>query len=103
MKHCLKRQIKASFDHCIVDIIIAVNAKVHNKPLQSALTKTEYEQRKRDFVNQEKLLGGLIESAKQLQIFKHDFKITAHSRASWKSLTTIPTANDMKDLLTDFM
>eukprot|EP00957_Ditylum_brightwellii_P014789 1115131-Ditylum_brightwellii.AAC.1 len=40
MKHCLKGQIKASFDRCIADIIVAVNAKVHNKPLQSASTKT---------------------------------------------------------------
>eukprot|EP00957_Ditylum_brightwellii_P114010 8693065-Ditylum_brightwellii.AAC.1 len=63
----------------------------------------EYEQHKRDLGDQEKLQGSLLESVKQLQIFKHDFKIAARSRASWKSLTTIPMANGMKDLLTDFM
>eukprot|EP00957_Ditylum_brightwellii_P087080 6627913-Ditylum_brightwellii.AAC.1 len=103
MKCHLKRQIKASFDRRIADIIVAVNAKAYDKPLQSASTKTEYEQHKRDLDEQEKLLGGLFKSAKQLQIFKHDFKTAAYSRASWKSLTAIPTANDTKDLLTDFM
>eukprot|EP00957_Ditylum_brightwellii_P091958 7001766-Ditylum_brightwellii.AAC.1 len=103
MRRCLKRQIKPSFDRCIADIIVAVNAKAQNKPLQSASTKTEYKQRKRNLDNQDKLPGGLFESAKQLQIFKHDFKTATHSRASWKALTMIPTANDTKDLLTDFM
>eukprot|EP00957_Ditylum_brightwellii_P039535 2990833-Ditylum_brightwellii.AAC.1 len=54
LKRCLKRQIKASFDRHIADIIVAVNAKAQ-KPLQSALTKTKYEQHKRDLDNQEKL------------------------------------------------
>eukprot|EP00957_Ditylum_brightwellii_P102961 7846531-Ditylum_brightwellii.AAC.1 len=103
MKYCLKRQIKASFDHRIADIIVAVNAKAHNKPLQSASTKTEYKQHKRDLDNQEKLPGGLFEFTKQLQIFKHNFKIAAHNRANCKALTTIPTANNTKDLLIDFM
>eukprot|EP00957_Ditylum_brightwellii_P084582 6431816-Ditylum_brightwellii.AAC.1 len=103
MKCCLKCQIKASSDRRIADIIVAVNAKVHNKPQQSASTKTEYRKHKRDLDDQEKLPGGLFESAKQLKIFKHNFKIAAYSRASWKSLTTIPMANNTKDLLTDFM
>eukprot|EP00957_Ditylum_brightwellii_P055440 4200941-Ditylum_brightwellii.AAC.1 len=47
MKHHLKHQIKASFDHCIADIIVAVNAKAQ-KSLQPASTKTKYEQHKRD-------------------------------------------------------
>eukprot|EP00957_Ditylum_brightwellii_P073908 5616388-Ditylum_brightwellii.AAC.1 len=80
MKRCLKRQIKASFNRQIADIIVAVNAKLHNKPLQSALTKMEYAQHKRDLDNQEKLPSGLFESAKQLQIFKHNFKTATHSR-----------------------
>eukprot|EP00957_Ditylum_brightwellii_P080362 6112247-Ditylum_brightwellii.AAC.1 len=103
MKHCLKRQIKASFDCRIADIIVAANAKVQNKHLQSASTKTKYKQHKRDLDSQEKLPDGLFESTKKLQIFKHDFKIAVHSRTSWKTLTTIPTANGTKDLLTDFM
>eukprot|EP00957_Ditylum_brightwellii_P003070 234538-Ditylum_brightwellii.AAC.1 len=41
MKRCLKHQIKASFNRHIANIIITVNAKAHNKPLQSASTKTE--------------------------------------------------------------
>eukprot|EP00957_Ditylum_brightwellii_P035147 2665386-Ditylum_brightwellii.AAC.1 len=80
MKHCLKCQIKASFDCRIADIIVAVNVKAQ-KTLQSASTKTKYEQHKRDLNNQEKLPGCLFESAKQLQIFAQDFKITVHSRA----------------------
>eukprot|EP00957_Ditylum_brightwellii_P105956 8081921-Ditylum_brightwellii.AAC.1 len=47
---------------------------MHNKPLQSASTKTEYKQHKRDLDDQEKLLGSLFESAKQLQKLKHNFK-----------------------------
>eukprot|EP00957_Ditylum_brightwellii_P092348 7031054-Ditylum_brightwellii.AAC.1 len=39
MKRCLKFQIKASFDRCIADIIVAVNAKAQ-KSLHSASTKT---------------------------------------------------------------
>eukprot|EP00957_Ditylum_brightwellii_P133561 10183213-Ditylum_brightwellii.AAC.1 len=102
MKRCLKLQIEASFDCHIADIIVAVNAKAQ-KPLQSTSTKTKYEPHKRDLGDQEKLPGGLFESAKQLQIFKHNFKIAAHSMASWKALTTILTANGTKNLLTDFM
>eukprot|EP00957_Ditylum_brightwellii_P050093 3796890-Ditylum_brightwellii.AAC.1 len=102
MKYHLKHQIKAFFDRCIADIIVAINMKAQ-KPLQSASTKTKYEQHKKDLDDQEKLPGGLFESAKQLQIFKHDFKIVTHSRASWKALTTTPTAKGTTDLLTDFM
>eukprot|EP00957_Ditylum_brightwellii_P112327 8564250-Ditylum_brightwellii.AAC.1 len=40
-KKChLKHQIEASFDHCIVDIIVAFTLTAHNKPLKSASTKT---------------------------------------------------------------
>eukprot|EP00957_Ditylum_brightwellii_P156515 11911898-Ditylum_brightwellii.AAC.1 len=39
MKRYLKRQIKSSFDCCIVGIIVAVNTKAQ-KPLQSASHKT---------------------------------------------------------------
>eukprot|EP00957_Ditylum_brightwellii_P109531 8353465-Ditylum_brightwellii.AAC.1 len=36
------------------NIIVAVNVKVHNKSLQSDLTKAEYKQHRRDLDNQEK-------------------------------------------------
>eukprot|EP00957_Ditylum_brightwellii_P139907 10661215-Ditylum_brightwellii.AAC.1 len=107
---CMKCQIQhrasAKFDRRIADIIIAINVTTKSDlSLQSTMTgkRNDYKQHKRNLDNQEKLPGGLFESTKQLQIFKHDFKVATHSRASWKSITTIPTPSGNKDLLTNFM
>eukprot|EP00957_Ditylum_brightwellii_P127153 9694773-Ditylum_brightwellii.AAC.1 len=53
--------------------------------------------------NQEKLSGGLFESAKQIQIFKHDFKVVMHGKSQWHQILKINTAKGVKDVLTNSM
>eukprot|EP00957_Ditylum_brightwellii_P037446 2832602-Ditylum_brightwellii.AAC.1 len=53
--------------------------------------------------NQEKLSGGLCESSKQIQIFKHDFKVAMHRRSHWLQILKINTAKGVKDVLTNFV
>eukprot|EP00957_Ditylum_brightwellii_P145236 11061683-Ditylum_brightwellii.AAC.1 len=53
--------------------------------------------------DQEKLPGGLFESSKQLQIFKHDFKIAMHGGLHWKKILHIMTKFGVKFILTNFM
>eukprot|EP00957_Ditylum_brightwellii_P029753 2250206-Ditylum_brightwellii.AAC.1 len=84
MKQQIQHRASTKFDHRITNIIIAINATTKSDlSLQSTMTGKcdDYEQHKRNLDNQEKLSGGLFESTKQLQIFKHDFKIATHSRA----------------------
>eukprot|EP00957_Ditylum_brightwellii_P032616 2471962-Ditylum_brightwellii.AAC.1 len=53
--------------------------------------------------DQDKLPGGLFESEKQIQIFKHDFKVVMHGRSNWRQILKINTTKGIKDILTDFM
>eukprot|EP00957_Ditylum_brightwellii_P171022 13019055-Ditylum_brightwellii.AAC.1 len=53
--------------------------------------------------NQEKLSSGLFESAKQTQIFKHDFKVTMHGRSNWHQIFKTNASKGVKDILTNFM
>eukprot|EP00957_Ditylum_brightwellii_P143304 10917901-Ditylum_brightwellii.AAC.1 len=60
------------------------------------------EAHKRNMDDQEKLPGGLFESYKQIQIFKHNFKVTMHRRSHWHQILKINTAKGVKDVLTNF-
>eukprot|EP00957_Ditylum_brightwellii_P111181 8477618-Ditylum_brightwellii.AAC.1 len=60
-------------------------------------SKYSYKTHKRNMGNQEKLPGGLFESAKQIQIFKHDFKLAMHRRSHWHQILKINTAKGVKD------
>eukprot|EP00957_Ditylum_brightwellii_P079981 6082557-Ditylum_brightwellii.AAC.1 len=65
-------------------------------------SKSSYKTYKRNMYNQEKLPSGLFESAKQIQIFKHDFKV-AHRRSNWCQILKINTLKGVKDVITNFM
>eukprot|EP00957_Ditylum_brightwellii_P029795 2253476-Ditylum_brightwellii.AAC.1 len=72
--------MQADFNCCIAKIITAVN--MNNKKAAfsvsqsvSSASSTSFEVYKRHMDDQEKLLGGLFESSKQLQIFKQDLKL----------------------------
>eukprot|EP00957_Ditylum_brightwellii_P096077 7319963-Ditylum_brightwellii.AAC.1 len=76
--------MQANFDHCIAKIISFVNkntkrAGVSTNQSVSSASSNFYKTYKRNMDDQEKLLGGLFESSKQLQIFKHDFRICRFS------------------------
>eukprot|EP00957_Ditylum_brightwellii_P047561 3612740-Ditylum_brightwellii.AAC.1 len=53
--------------------------------------------------NQEKLPGGLFDSSKQLQTFKHNFKITMYGRANLSQILHIITDKGIKEILTNSM
>eukprot|EP00957_Ditylum_brightwellii_P135616 10341218-Ditylum_brightwellii.AAC.2 len=52
---------------------------------------------------QEKLPGGLFKSAKQIQIFKHNFKVAMHGKFHWHQILKINTAKGVTYVLTNFM
>eukprot|EP00957_Ditylum_brightwellii_P068999 5237452-Ditylum_brightwellii.AAC.1 len=53
--------------------------------------------------NQDKIPGGLFESAKQTQIFKHNFKVMMHGRSNWCQILKINKTKGVRAILTDFM
>eukprot|EP00957_Ditylum_brightwellii_P076420 5808033-Ditylum_brightwellii.AAC.1 len=55
-------------------------------------SRSLYETYKRKMNNQEKLPGGLFKSAKQIQIFKYDFKVSMYRRSHWHQILKINTA-----------
>eukprot|EP00957_Ditylum_brightwellii_P192901 14687545-Ditylum_brightwellii.AAC.1 len=66
-------------------------------------SKSSYKSYKRNMDNQDKLSSGLFESAKQIQIFKHNFKVAMHGRSNWCQILKINTSKGVKDILTNFM
>eukprot|EP00957_Ditylum_brightwellii_P096826 7373846-Ditylum_brightwellii.AAC.1 len=60
-------------------------------------SKSSYETYKRNMGNQEKLPCGLFKSAKQIQIFKHDFKVAMHRTSNWHQILKINTSKGVKD------
>eukprot|EP00957_Ditylum_brightwellii_P126346 9631807-Ditylum_brightwellii.AAC.2 len=85
MERHLHAQVQAKFNLCIAKIISAVNlnTKKAAKHLPSPSISL-FDLHKHNQDNQEKLLGSLFESSKQLQVFKHNFKIAMHRQAHWK-------------------
>eukprot|EP00957_Ditylum_brightwellii_P088539 6743717-Ditylum_brightwellii.AAC.1 len=77
--------MQTDFDSWIAKIILVVN--MSNKKLSahsvSSTSVTSFKMYKRNMDDQEKLPGGLFNSSKQLQIFKHNFKIAMHGRSNW--------------------
>eukprot|EP00957_Ditylum_brightwellii_P126722 9658667-Ditylum_brightwellii.AAC.1 len=78
MHHCNKRQMQDHFDKRIARIISNVNIstkKYHSTASLASASSSKflYEAYKRIMDDQEKLHGGLFESAKQIQIFMHNF------------------------------
>eukprot|EP00957_Ditylum_brightwellii_P047418 3601864-Ditylum_brightwellii.AAC.2 len=66
-------------------------------------SKSSYKTYKRNMDNQDKIPSGLFESAKQIQIFKHNFKVGMHERSNWHQIIKINTSKGVKDILTNFM
>eukprot|EP00957_Ditylum_brightwellii_P005646 431086-Ditylum_brightwellii.AAC.1 len=100
--------MQADFDHLIAKIITTVN--MNNKKAAfstfqsvSSASSTSFEVYKRHMENQEKIPGGLFESSKQIQIFKHNFKIAMHGQSHWKQTLHIVTKSGVKFILTNFM
>eukprot|EP00957_Ditylum_brightwellii_P128154 9774809-Ditylum_brightwellii.AAC.1 len=100
----LQAQLQANLDCCIVKIIsvVNVNTKKAAKNSPSPLI-TLFELHKYNQDNQEKLPGSLFESSKQLQVFKHDFKVAVYGQVHWRQILQINTAKDTKDILTNFL
>eukprot|EP00957_Ditylum_brightwellii_P062963 4778565-Ditylum_brightwellii.AAC.1 len=100
--------MQADFDCCIAKIITAVNfsnkkAAFNASQSIASASITSFEAYKRHMDDQEKLSGGLFESSKQLQIFKHNFKIAMHGQSYWKQILHIVTKSSVKFILTNFM
>eukprot|EP00957_Ditylum_brightwellii_P100096 7628160-Ditylum_brightwellii.AAC.1 len=96
MKKRIYSKMQAEFDCHIAKIITAVN--VNNKKAAfntsqsvSSTSSTSFKAYKRHMYDQEKFPRGLFESSKQLQIFKHNFKITMHGQSHWKQILHIVT------------
>eukprot|EP00957_Ditylum_brightwellii_P082739 6291060-Ditylum_brightwellii.AAC.1 len=107
--HChIKHQMQDCLDKRITRIISGVNIstkKYHSTSSMESVSssKSLYETYKRNMGDQEKLLGGLFNSAKQIQIFKHDFNVAMHGRSNWHQILKINTSKGFKDALTNFM
>eukprot|EP00957_Ditylum_brightwellii_P135068 10298027-Ditylum_brightwellii.AAC.1 len=104
MRRRLYVQVQEKIDLCITKIISAVNmnTKKAAKHLPSSSTSL-FELHKRNQDDQEKLPGGPFESSKQLQVFKHDFKVDMHGKAHLKQILQMSTTEGIKDILTNFM
>eukprot|EP00957_Ditylum_brightwellii_P027826 2103735-Ditylum_brightwellii.AAC.1 len=61
----------------------------------SSASITSFKVYKRHMNDQEKLTGGLFESSKQLQIFKHDVNIAMHGQSHWKQMLHIVTKSSV--------
>eukprot|EP00957_Ditylum_brightwellii_P036342 2751826-Ditylum_brightwellii.AAC.1 len=86
MHSCIEHQIQDRLDKRIARIISSVNIstkKYHSTSSMASISssRSSYETHKRTMDNQEKLPGGLFESAKQIQIFKYNFKVAMHQRS----------------------
>eukprot|EP00957_Ditylum_brightwellii_P010276 776694-Ditylum_brightwellii.AAC.1 len=108
MKKHLYAKLQANFDHHIAKIISAVNAnkkKMSHSTAHGILTTsdTSFEMYKRHVDDQEKLPGGLFEPSKQLEIFKHNFKISMHGRTNWRRILHMLAESSIKFVLTNFM
>eukprot|EP00957_Ditylum_brightwellii_P104408 7951890-Ditylum_brightwellii.AAC.1 len=79
MQRCLYAQVQVKFNLCIAKIIsiVGVNTKKAAKHSSSSSISL-FELHKRNKDDQEKLPCGPFESSKQLQVFKHDFKVAIH-------------------------
>eukprot|EP00957_Ditylum_brightwellii_P039832 3015682-Ditylum_brightwellii.AAC.1 len=53
--------------------------------------------------DQDKLPGRLFESAKWIQIIKHNFKVAMHRRSNWHQILKINTTKGVKDILINFL
>eukprot|EP00957_Ditylum_brightwellii_P097715 7441827-Ditylum_brightwellii.AAC.1 len=96
MKKHLYSAMQADFDRHIAKIISSVNENTKRAGVsanQSVFSASSnfYETYKRNTDDQEKLPGGLFELFKQLQIFKHNFKIAMHERLHWEKILHIMT------------
>eukprot|EP00957_Ditylum_brightwellii_P028122 2123149-Ditylum_brightwellii.AAC.1 len=107
--HCHNKcQIQECFGKRITRIISSINIntkKYHpTASLASASSsKTLYETYKRNIDNQDKLPCGLFESAKQIQIFKHNFKVAMHGRSNLCQILKVNTTKGIRDILTSFI
>eukprot|EP00957_Ditylum_brightwellii_P168616 12834402-Ditylum_brightwellii.AAC.1 len=107
--HCgIERQMQDCLDKKITRIISSLN--ISTKKYQSTASMVSisssnsfYKTYKRNIDDQDKLPGGLFESAKQIQIIKHDFKVTVHRRYHWRQILKINTSKGVKDVITSFM
>eukprot|EP00957_Ditylum_brightwellii_P149874 11414442-Ditylum_brightwellii.AAC.1 len=105
MHCCIEHKMQERLDTRIARTISGVN--ISTKKYQSStsmasisssksLYKT-YKTYKRNMDNQDKLPGVLFESAKHIQIFKHDFKVAMHRRSNWCQILKIKTSKGVKD------
>eukprot|EP00957_Ditylum_brightwellii_P061458 4664980-Ditylum_brightwellii.AAC.1 len=108
MHHCIEHQVQECLDKRITRIISSNNIstkKYHSTSSMASVSssRASYETYKRNMDDQEKLPDGLFESAKQIQIFKHDFKVVMHGISHWHQILKINTVKGVKDVLTNFM
>eukprot|EP00957_Ditylum_brightwellii_P074034 5625416-Ditylum_brightwellii.AAC.1 len=104
----IKYQMQDCLDKRIARIIFGIyisTKKYHSTAnmVSVSTSKFSYKVHKRNMDDQDKLLGGLFTSAKQIQIFKHNFKVVMHGRSNWHQIHKINTAKGVKDILTNFM
>eukprot|EP00957_Ditylum_brightwellii_P047486 3606447-Ditylum_brightwellii.AAC.1 len=107
--HChIEHQMQDRLKKRITRIISGIN--ISTKKYQSTASmasvsssKFLHNTYKRNKDNQYKFPGGLFESAKQIQIFEHNFKVVMHGRSNWHQILKINTSKGVKGILTNFM
>eukprot|EP00957_Ditylum_brightwellii_P092200 7019323-Ditylum_brightwellii.AAC.1 len=105
MCHCLQQQFQVNCNRWITKIISAINVSYKRTVSNSVSSQSVsfYELYKRKMDDCKKLPGGLFESSKQLQLFKHNFKIAMYGQANCHKILHISTYKGVKNILTNFM
>eukprot|EP00957_Ditylum_brightwellii_P093450 7116873-Ditylum_brightwellii.AAC.1 len=100
MQDCLNKRIAR-----IISNVNISTKKYHSTSSMTSVlsSRSLYETHKRNMDDQWKLPNGLFELSKQIQIFKHNFKVAMHGRSHWYQILKINTAKGVKGILTDFM
>eukprot|EP00957_Ditylum_brightwellii_P147484 11230930-Ditylum_brightwellii.AAC.1 len=110
MHCCIKHQMQNCLNMRItrIRIIYGVNisTKKYNSTARLAFVlslKSLYKIYEKNMDNQNKIPVRLFESAKQIQIFKHNLKVVMHRKYKWHQILKINTAKGVKDILTNFI
>eukprot|EP00957_Ditylum_brightwellii_P014113 1063992-Ditylum_brightwellii.AAC.2 len=105
LHHHLQQQFQTDYNRHITKIISTVN--MSNKRTSSTSISHQsvesYELYKHNMNDHKKLPDSLFESSKQLQLFKHDFKIAMYGQANWHEILHTSTDKGVNNILTNFM
>eukprot|EP00957_Ditylum_brightwellii_P029697 2244985-Ditylum_brightwellii.AAC.1 len=98
MHCCIEHKMQEHLDTRIARTISGINISTKkyqsNTSMESiSSSKSLYKTYKRNMDNQDKLPSVLFESTKQIQIFKHNFKVAMHRKSNWCQILKINNSN----------